>query len=294
MTNYSRMLKDASNPTELQSAITTAMDALEIQFDAVTSQYTNSVRERDALRDGIVVWKDVCYIVKAMEDSVENAVVEGSTLIFPQNGDGSNDDASSLPASQQQELVAQRISQALKLAHDALTEHFELARKNNWTLLMAAISCELEASTRAFDLVRKHSASSTPLSESVTSGSSYNDSTVLPTRSNNGSSTNIFKSAQLSTSALLTSSQPTVSPSGAGSRASTPITSSFAQLARSNKEGKVRTLRNQNLGAGGPGSPVHKVLSNSSSNQGSSTDLSASALLRSQFHNMEVDDSKTK
>lgn len=133
-----RVLQSATG-LEAQTAVTDALDAVLAELDAVTEQHERSVRERDALCDGVVVWQDVCQIVEDMEDSVEKAA-----SIFVMNGSIG-------------EMPSETMAKALRQAHTALEEHFELARRNNWILLMAAISCELEAVSQALEVVQEHS-----------------------------------------------------------------------------------------------------------------------------------------
>lgn len=143
---------NVENPTILQSMISEAVDTLKLQLEAVNDQYEQSAMEQEALRDGIIVWKDVCIIVDTMENAIQRVAMESSVALTSSLHAGTNSESFLSSANA---TLTRKIIQALKEANNALEDRLDLAVKNNWSLLVVAISHELEASKRALEMVQK-------------------------------------------------------------------------------------------------------------------------------------------
>lgn len=163
---------DKLDSNELQVSINRAIETLQLQLDAVTSQYNRAIKERDALRDGIFVWKDVCQIVLDMESNIQRIALENmrkrkkgkpilssnKATISQDNSDVDSDDSgrSKYEEDKTRKNMAYRIRQALETTYGLLNERLELAIKNHWSLLVVAISHEIEANVRAIEMVQEN------------------------------------------------------------------------------------------------------------------------------------------
>lgn len=102
-----------SQPSEDQ------MEACSREVDAMTDQHELAELEVTALKDGLVVWKDVCMIVSDLENGLQATLADGADKT--------------------------KVYNLLSDASGRIEKHLELAKANHWSLLTVAINHELEA-----------------------------------------------------------------------------------------------------------------------------------------------------
>lgn len=103
------------------------VEACSREVDAMTDQHELAELEVTALKDGLVVWKDVCMIVSDLENGLQETLANGAdkTTVF----------------------------NLLSDASVRIEKHLELAKSNHWSLLTVAINHELEAVNEGMKIV---------------------------------------------------------------------------------------------------------------------------------------------
>lgn len=99
---------------------TEQIEACSREVDAITDQFKTAELEASALRDGLILWKDVCMIVSDLENSL-------SEILSKEEGRG------------------EKIHTVLSDASDRVQKHLDIATDNGWSLLTVAINHELQA-----------------------------------------------------------------------------------------------------------------------------------------------------
>jgi chromosome segregation ATPase len=119
------------NPRRRQDAVK-IRDTGEVQtevliheIDAFKGQRLKAQQERKALEDGYSVWKSGCDTLKSLESSIKRILTTSNSSI--------------------KEKISTEIETALTNAINHLQELLELSKSNEWSLLIVALSQELEA-----------------------------------------------------------------------------------------------------------------------------------------------------
>ncbi|KAI8133717.1 hypothetical protein DUD61_002656 [Geotrichum candidum] len=114
--------KDTSKVTDTGEVQT---EVLIREIDAYKEECLKAQRERKALEDGHSVWRSSCDTLKSLESSIKRILATSNTLT--------------------KDKISTEIETALTKAINHLEESLELSKSNDWSLLIVALSQELEA-----------------------------------------------------------------------------------------------------------------------------------------------------
>lgn len=120
----------------LKENVEAQTEVLLFEMEAYKEDYNKTQREQKALEDGYLVWKSGCDSLKNLEVSIKRIL-------------GTSD-------SSMKKKITTDIETCLKKAIDHLEELLELSRSNEWSLLIVALSQELEALYQSKNLLESN------------------------------------------------------------------------------------------------------------------------------------------
>ncbi|KAL1297856.1 hypothetical protein AAFC00_006383 [Neodothiora populina] len=148
-------------PRVKKLTLDTAREAFSRQRDRLQSQQATIERDREALEDGAVVWKDVVKDVMDFERKLRNDTARLSAEKARPSMDTESDalhDNNTIqsPTNDMQDLLAHLDQTTVQLE-----SKYKLAQTRDWKLLVAAIGAELEAFLKGRDILDAALAAST-------------------------------------------------------------------------------------------------------------------------------------
>ncbi|CAN6655889.1 hypothetical protein TRVA0_028S01354 [Trichomonascus vanleenenianus] len=124
---------------ELEPAVPTGeeVERYSREAEAFSEEQDVANKEITALKDGIVVWRDVCMLIGDLEKSLEGSLSASMSSLGSRPG----------------VIDSKHVYELLSSAVEKLRKHLRIAEKNRWSLLTVAITHELEALEEGIQLV---------------------------------------------------------------------------------------------------------------------------------------------